>query len=98
MPDDAHNVRLLSLLVNRVTHGFTVNGETLVLFPKHCIPFLERGIEFNRVNPDQNVADDRFTGYAIAAPFLPATTKAFSGFRAQIIRLAGHGFVTAHTA
>ena len=68
MPDDAHNVSLLSLLVNRVTQGFTINGEALVFLPKHRIPMLERGIELNRINPDQNVTDNRFTGYEIAAP------------------------------
>ena len=76
MADDAHDVGLLSLLVNRVTHGFTVNGEALVLLPKHRIPFLEGGIELNRVDTDQNVTDDRFTGYKIAATLF-STAKAF---------------------
>jgi hypothetical protein len=40
MPDDAHNVRLAPLLVNRVAHGFTVNGEAVILFSKYGIPFL----------------------------------------------------------
>ncbi len=68
MSDDAHNVSLLSLLVNRVTHGFTVNGEALILLPKHRIPFLEGGIELNRVDTNQNVTDDRFTGDEITSP------------------------------
>jgi len=98
MPDDAHNVSLLSLLVNRVTHGFTINGEALVFLPKHRIPLLERGIELNRINPDQNVTDNRFTGYEIAAPLFPATAKAFSGLGAEIIRPTGNSLVTSHTA
>ena len=75
MADDAHDVGFLSLLVNRVTHGFTINGEALVFLPKHRIPLLERGIELNRINPDQNVTDNRFTGYEIAAPFFRRQRK-----------------------
>jgi hypothetical protein len=98
MSDDAHNVSLLPLLVNRVTHGFTVNGEALVFLPKRRIPFLESPIKFNRVNADQDVTDARFTGYEIAAPFLSATAKAFSGLGAEIISPTGNGLVTPHAA
>lgn len=96
MPDNAHDVGLLSLLINRVTQGFTVNGETLVLFSKYGIPLLQRPIDFNRVNPDEQITDDKFTGDAVAAAFLPTTTKALSGFRTQIIGPTGYGLVAAH--
>ena len=97
MADDAHDVGLLSLPVNRVTHGFTVNGEALVRLPKHRIPFLEGGIELNGVDSDQNVTDYRFTGYKIAAPLL-STAKAFPSLGAEIISPPGNGLVTSHTA
>ena len=97
MADDAHDVGFLSLLVNRVTHGFTVNGEALVRLPKHRIPFLECGVELDRVGTDQDVTDDRFTGHKIAATLL-STAKAFPGLGAKIISPTGNGLLTPHAA
>jgi hypothetical protein len=32
MSDDAENMRLMIILINGITHGFTINGQALVFF------------------------------------------------------------------
>ena len=45
MPDHAQDVGLLTCLVDRLFHGFAIQGQSLVQSAPGAIPGIERGIE-----------------------------------------------------
>lgn len=97
MPNRAHDVRLLPLFIDGVTHGLAINGQAFVFLAEGRIPLLQGVVELCRIDPDQHIANDRFTGDEITPVFSP-TTKAFAGLGAQVVRPSGDGFIPAHTA
>jgi hypothetical protein len=40
MPYDTQDMRLTALVINGVTHGFTVNGQALIFFGELLVPAL----------------------------------------------------------
>jgi len=40
MPDDAHDVSLIALIVNGVTHGFSINGQRFIVLSIGLVPAL----------------------------------------------------------
>ncbi len=63
MPEDAHDVGLLALGVDRVAHGFAINGQAVVLFAMDGLPALEGSVELRGIDADEQVAYDVFTRY-----------------------------------
>ena len=62
MSHHAHDMRLLSGLVERILHGLAIERQGFVLHAPRLIPGLERPIQRSRVNTDQTIADHKFTG------------------------------------
>ena len=54
MADNAHNVGLTALLINRVFHSFTVNGKAFVVLSVRFMPLLQSQIELLRFPLRQN--------------------------------------------
>ena len=73
MTHDAHDMRLLPLLVLGVTHRLAIHRQTLVVARIHLVPLLTGLIKRGRIDPDQHVTNDGFTGYAVGS--LLATTE-----------------------
>ena len=97
MPNDTHDVSLPSLFVDGVAHRLSVDRKALVFRTEGRIPLLQGVVEFDGINTDQHVTDDRFTRNDIAFLFA-ATTEAFSGLGAEVFCPFGDGFVATHAA
>src|ERR1700674_3330512 len=95
MADDAHDVGLFALFIDRVTHGLAVDSQRTVFLAMGFIPALQGVIEFARIDADQEVADDGLAGHQIATLFA-TTAETLPGPGAQTIGPVGNGFVTAH--
>ena len=72
MTDDAHDVCLIPLFINGVEHGFSVYGETFVLFTVEFVPTLQGQVEMPGINTDTDIAKDGLTGDDITAVFVAA--------------------------
>ncbi len=77
MADDAHDVRLIPRVVDRVLHGFAIHRQRTVVPPPRLGPSIERAIQRVGFNAHQAIADDKFTGNDIT-PLLAPTAKAFA--------------------
>ena len=96
MTDDAQNVGLMALIVDGVTHGFAVNGQAFVLLRVALVPALEGSVQRDGIDPDQEIADNRFAGDAVAA-LLVAAAEAPPGMLAKALGPIGDGPVPAHS-
>ena len=72
--DGAHDVGLTVSFIDRVAHGFTIDGETFIDSAVVSIPVLKGLVEFPGVHPDQHIAQAAFAGHPILA-LAVATTK-----------------------
>src|SRR5438093_9598540 len=72
MPDHAHNVRLIAVLIQGVLHRLAIQGERLVLLAPGLIPQIQCPIQRSRFNPYHAVADHIFAGNHIVSVFTPA--------------------------
>src|SRR2546426_7160135 len=97
MPDHAHDVGLMSGLVEGILHRLAIHGQRFVLGAPSLIPCIERQIQRPWLNPYQAVANHKFAGYDIASVLTPAA-ETFAGFLPQRVGPIGDGFVTAHPA
>jgi len=97
MADSTHDVSLIPLFVDCITHGFSINGQALVLFTIKQVPTLESFIEFCGVDSNQNITDSRLTGWYIASIFISAT-ETLKGFLSKTIYPIGNRQITAHSA
>jgi len=95
MADDAHDVGLISLIIESVAHRFTVNGQTVVLLGIGIVPALQGLVESLGMDADQEISDDIFTGDHITAVFATAT-ETFPGLGAKAFRPIGDGFIAPH--
>jgi hypothetical protein len=50
MTDDAKNMSLMPLIVNGVTHGLAVDGETFVFFKVGFIPALQGSVKMDWID------------------------------------------------
>src|SRR5664280_1930739 len=73
MTNGAHDVGLTALLINRVFHGFTVNGQTFNVLSVCFMPLLQGQIELLRIHADKHITKDGFTGYLKTALHVAAT-------------------------
>jgi len=97
MSDSAHDVCLMSLLVNGVAHGFSVNGQSVVIFAIFLIPFLDCLIDMRRLDAYQDIADGIEARHDIFVVLISAA-KAHPGFFLETLRPVGDGLIAAHAA
>ena len=60
--DDAHDMGLMTFIIDGVAHGLAVYREALVLLSIDFVPAVEGLIQLDRVDADQHVADDPLAG------------------------------------
>jgi hypothetical protein len=72
--DGAHDVGLTVHFIDRVSQGFTIDGEAFIDSAVVDIPVLKGLVEFLRVYPDQEIAQAALAGHPILALAL-ATMK-----------------------
>lgn len=77
MTDGAHDVGLTTGLINRVFHGFTVNGKAFVVLSVCFMPLLQSQVELLRFHADKHITKDGFTGY-LKTTFHVAAAKTFA--------------------
>ena len=73
MTDGAHDVGLTTGLINRVFHGFTVNGKAFVVLSVCFMPLSQSQVELLRFHADKHITKDGFTGYLKTALHVTAT-------------------------
>ena len=54
----AHDVSLIALIVDSVTHGFAINGQTFVLLTIGLVPTLQGTVQMHRIDANQHITDD----------------------------------------
>ena len=97
MSDCAHDVSLMTLIVDGVAHGFSVNGQRFVLLTVSLVPALERTIKTDGINAHQYIPDDGHTRYTVASVLVSAA-KTFAGILSEAFGPIRDSQVTAHTA
>ena len=78
MADEAHDMGLFALFIDRVTHGLAVDGERAVFLAMRLIPVLQGAIELARIDADQDVTDDGLARHQIA-PLFATTAETLPG-------------------
>ena len=74
MTDHAHNVGLVAFLINGIAHGLAVHGQGFILLAIGLVPALKGAVQVHRVDPDQDIANDREAGHEVAIVFTAAVT------------------------
>ena len=97
MPNGAHNVGLIPLLVEGILHCLAVYRQRLVVCSPGLIPCIEPPIQHPRLNAYQAISNHRFARNDIASVLTPAV-KTFACLRPQLIGPIGDRFVAAHAA
>jgi hypothetical protein len=77
--DHPHDVGLMSLFVEGVAHGFTVDGEAFIGLAIGCIPTLQGAIESLGVDADEAIPEDGFARHLISAVDPPAAMPKTAG-------------------
>jgi hypothetical protein len=95
--DHPHDVGLMSLFVEGVAHGFTVDGEAFIGLAIGCIPTLQGAIESLGVDADEAIPEDGFARHLISAVDPPAA-ESLAGFGTEALSPARNRLVTAHAA
>lgn len=96
MTDRAHDVGLITLIVDSVFHGFSVDGQALIVLSVDAIPALQGRVELNRVDANQHITDDGEAGYDIA-PFFISAAETFPGFLAKAFGPVRYSQVSTHS-
>jgi len=63
MPYDTQDMSLTALVINGVTHGFTVNGQTFVFFGELFVPASYGKIELFGIDANQGFSERGAAGY-----------------------------------
>lgn len=94
--DDAEDMGLTILRVDRVAHALAVNGQALVGFGHLCVPALQRTIELVGVDACKHIADTGMAGDFLAAVAVAtATAKARAGLLVEVLHPGGNDLVAA---
>ena len=72
MTHHAHDVGLMALLIDGVTHGFTVYGQAFIRLPIGLVPALQGMVQRDGINADKDIAEDGETGDDVAPVFSAA--------------------------
>ena len=91
----AHDMGLISLIVNGVTHGFSINGQRLVVLSIGLIPALQGTVQMHGVYADQDITDDGQARYDIALVLVSAA-EALSGPLSKTFGPIGDGQIAVH--
>lgn len=97
MPDHAHDVCLMSCLVESILHRFAIERQRLVLLPPGLIPGIECAIQLVWFDANQAIANDGFAGDHVVSLFTP-TAEPFACFLSQGFSPIRDGFIAAHAA
>jgi len=97
MADNAHDVGLMTLIVDGVAHGFAIDGHALVAAGVDVVPSLQSAVELCRLDADQYIADDRQARHAVMA-VSPAASEAPARFLSEALGPIGDGLVSSHAA
>ena len=95
MADHAQDMSLMTLSIEGIAHRFTVDGQRGVVLAPGLTPALQSTVETNRIDPNHDIANDRFAGHDEVSVD-PSAAKSLSGFRSEAGSPIGHRFVTAH--
>ena len=97
MPDYAHDVSLISLIVDGVAHGFAVNGQRFVVLSIGLVPALQCTVEMHGVHADQYITDGRQARYDVTLVLVSAA-ETLSGFLSKAFGPIRDGQVAVHPA
>jgi len=97
MPDDAHDVGLLPVGVDRVAHHLAVDGQAVVGFAMGRLPTLEGTVELFGSQANEPVAHHRCTRNQ-AAPVHEPAAEPFARLGPEAVGPGGHGLVAPHPA
>jgi hypothetical protein len=76
MADHAHDVNPVFLVVEGVAHGVAVDRQTVVVLAEDLIPALSGSVEVERIDADEDIAQDVFAGDEIASVLTAAAEGA----------------------
>jgi len=96
MTNDAKHMGSMSLIIDGVAHGLTVNGQTFVFLSVGFVPTLQGSVQIGGIDPDQNIADNRLTWDHVTL-FGIAAAEASSGVFTEAFGPIGDGPVSAHS-
>jgi len=96
MTHHAHDVGLMTLLIDGVAHGFAIQGERVIILPGGFIPALNGAVQVLGLEAGKEIADDEEAGDEIAALF-PSATKTFPGVLAEALSPIRDGGVATHS-
>ena len=97
MTDDAEDMGLTTLVVDRVAHGLAVDSQALVGRRILRVPGVQCPVEQRWVNAGEHIADEGAAGDLIAAIAI-AATKAGAGLLAQVLGPFADRLVAARAA
>ena len=95
MTNCAHDMGLIALIVNGVTHGFSINGQKFVVLTIGLVPALQRTVEMHRVHTYQYITDGRQARNDVALVLVSAA-EALSGPFSKAFGPIGDGQVAVH--
>ena len=95
MTDGTHDVSLITLIVDSVAHGFSINGQRVILLRIALVPALQCTVEMCGVHADQDIADDGQARDDVAL-VLAATPEALASLLAQAVGPIRDGQVATH--
>ena len=67
--DGAHDVGLMTLLIEGIAHGLAVDGETFILCAIHFVPAPKSAVQMCRIDTDQHIAQDKLAWHVVVALF-----------------------------
>ena len=97
MTDHAHDMRLMAVIVNGISHGFSVHGETVILRAIGLVPALEGTVKTDGINTEQAITDGKKTRHHRAPVFMPAV-ETLPGLLSQAFSSIRDGQIAAHAA
>src|ERR1700745_1276503 len=95
MADHAQDMSLMTLSIEGIAHRFTVDCQRGVVLAPGWTPALQSTVETNRIDPNHDIANDRFAGHDEGSGD-PSAAKSLSGFRRRAVTPSGNLFVTTH--
>jgi len=97
MPDGAHDMSLMSLLVNGIAHGFAVNSQSCVVFGILFVPLSDGAVDMFRIHAHEAMADGVEARYDVFVVLVSAS-KASAGFFLEVLRPVGESLIALHAA
>lgn len=97
MTDDAHDMGLMTFIIDGVAHGLAVYGEAFVVLPIGSVPALKCAVEMHGIDADEDIPDDVLARDNAAAVFA-AAAEALPGLLAKAFGPIRDGLVSAHPA